>query len=107
MAMFHRSTDEVNKNLVLKDFPKVNTALRVVIATSAFGMGIDVLDVARMIFHSVPRSMESFTNFCRKNCQFLFSTGPKKSNNRSTLLSDKASSFEISDFTFMTSIRDI
>ena len=61
MAMFHRSTDEVNKSHVLKDFPKVNTALRVVIATSAFGMGIDVPDVARIVFYGVPRSMESFS----------------------------------------------
>ena len=39
MAMFHRSTDEVNKSHVLKDFPKVNTALRVVIAMSALVWG--------------------------------------------------------------------
>ena len=42
VAMFHRSSIQRNKEHVLKNFPKNNSIIRIVVATSAFGMGINI-----------------------------------------------------------------
>lgn len=60
IAMFHRSTAPRNKEHILSDFPKIDCALKVVIATSAFGMGVDIPDIEQVIFYGVPRNMETY-----------------------------------------------
>lgn len=61
IAMFHRSTADANKEHVLTEFPKVDTSLRVIFATVAFGMGIDIPDVERVVHWGGPRGLEQFS----------------------------------------------
>ena len=60
VAMFHRSSIQRNKEHVLKNFPKNNSITRIVVATSAFGMGINIPDVRYVLHWGTPRTMESF-----------------------------------------------
>ena len=61
IAMFHRSTAEDNKNFVLKEFKKTDSAVRIVIATSSFEMGLDFPDIKFVVNYAATRSIESFT----------------------------------------------
>ena len=47
IAMFHRSTAQLNKAHVLKEFPKNDSVLRIVFAT--VGMGVDIPDVEQVV----------------------------------------------------------
>lgn len=60
IAMYHRSTADVNKNFVLEEFKKIDSVIRVVVATSSFEMGLDFPDVSLVVNFSAPRSLESF-----------------------------------------------
>jgi len=57
--MFHSSTDPVVKECILKSFCQPS-CLRVVIATVAFGMGIDCPDVRQVIHVGPPEDLESY-----------------------------------------------
>ncbi|VDI17824.1 ATP-dependent DNA helicase RecQ [Mytilus galloprovincialis] len=61
IAMFHRSTAEANKVHVMSEFPKLDSKVRVVFATIAFGMGVDIADVEQIIHWGAPRGLEQFT----------------------------------------------
>ncbi|XP_066302188.1 uncharacterized protein [Branchiostoma lanceolatum] len=60
VAMFHRGTADTNKNFLLDEFRKTDSVVRVVIATVAFGMGIDFPDVYAVIHWGAPRNVECF-----------------------------------------------
>ena len=60
IEMFHRSTAPSNKEHILSELGKLNSTIRVVIATEAFGLGVDVPDIRVILFYGVPRSLESF-----------------------------------------------
>eukprot|EP00795_Rhopilema_esculentum_P007200 gene7200-12870_t len=64
IAMFHRSTAEVNKNFVLQEFKKRDSIIRIVFATTSFEMGLDFEDVEVVVNFGVPRSLESFAQQC-------------------------------------------
>ena len=53
------TTDDVKKSIVY-NFCKPNGKLRVLIATIAFGMGLDCADVRRIIHWGPPSSIESY-----------------------------------------------
>ena len=59
-AMYHHSTPVKNKNIVMEAFPKEDSTTRVVIATSAFGMGVNVPDVRVVIHWGAPHSLNSY-----------------------------------------------
>lgn len=50
LDMYHRSSPSVDQKRVTVEFPKEDSSIRCVIATIAFGMGVQVSDV-RYIFH--------------------------------------------------------
>ena len=58
--MFHRSTAQLNKAHVLKEFPKNDSVLRIVFATVAFGIGVDIPDVEQFVHWGAPRGLEQF-----------------------------------------------
>ena len=58
--MFHRSTTPTIKDHILSEFVKVNSRLRVVVASEAFGLGVDVSDIRVVIFYGAPHSLESY-----------------------------------------------
>ena len=59
-AMYHHSTPVKNKNIVMEAFPKEDSTTKVVIATSAFGMGVNVPDVRVVIHGGAPHSLNSY-----------------------------------------------
>ncbi|CAC5367377.1 unnamed protein product [Mytilus coruscus] len=61
IAMFHRSTAEANKVNVMSEFSKLDSKVRIVFATIAFGMGVDIADVEQIIHWGAPRGIEQFT----------------------------------------------
>ena len=59
-AMFHHSTPLKNKSIVMNAFPNEDSNTRVVIATSAFGMGVNVPDVRIVVHWGAPHSLNSY-----------------------------------------------
>lgn len=58
--LFTRGSTEAAKENILKEFIKADTHLRVIVATTAFGMGIDCNDI-RQIFHwGPPHTIEEY-----------------------------------------------
>ena len=58
--MYHRSTAQVNKDHVLSEFMKEDSKLRLVFATVAFGMGVDVPDIEVVVHWGAPRGIEQY-----------------------------------------------
>ena len=58
--MFHRSTAEANKDHVLNTFPKRNSTIRLLIATVAFGMEINIPHIRIVINYGAPSTIEAF-----------------------------------------------
>ncbi len=57
-AAFHAGIDQPKKDLILKDW--LTNKIQVVVATTAFGMGIDKSDVRFVIHYHLPESLESY-----------------------------------------------
>ncbi|XP_062567161.1 ATP-dependent DNA helicase RecQ-like [Saccostrea cucullata] len=60
VAMYHHSTSNKCKTIVMDEFPKVDSKIRVVICTSAFGLGVNVPDIDMVLNWGAPRSIEEF-----------------------------------------------
>jgi len=60
MEMLHSCTPESNKDLVLKAFQDRDSEIRVLVATIAFGMGIDCKGVHRTIHFGPSKNIESY-----------------------------------------------
>ena len=58
--MYHSCTDPVVKETIMDTFSKPNSQLRVVIATIAFGMGVDCPDVRHVIHLGPPDGVDSY-----------------------------------------------
>lgn len=59
-AMFHSKTDPVVKEHIINEFSKVNGSVRILIATIAFGMGVDCKGLYTIIHFSPPASLEDY-----------------------------------------------
>lgn len=61
IEMLHSCTPESNKENVLKSFSDESGTIRVLIATIAFGMGVDCKGVKRIIHFGPSKNIESYT----------------------------------------------
>ena len=59
-GMFHASTPQHNKDVILKSLLVPDGTVRVVFATIALGMGIDLRDVNTVIHYGAPRSLDDY-----------------------------------------------
>ena len=59
-AMFHSKTPRTIQDNILQSFVEPDTNIRVVIATSALGMGINIPDVGRICHFGVPSELEQY-----------------------------------------------
>uniref|UniRef100_A0A7M5TXI0 DNA 3'-5' helicase n=2 Tax=Clytia hemisphaerica TaxID=252671 RepID=A0A7M5TXI0_9CNID len=59
-AMFHRTTRPEIKERIIKAFQDPDGMVRILIATIAFGMGIDCKDLHRIIHFGVPSDLDSY-----------------------------------------------
>ena len=58
--MFSSSTEEKVKNEILSSFTDPQSSLRVIVATIAFGMGLDASDVESIIHYGPSDSIEAY-----------------------------------------------
>lgn len=59
-GMYHADTPQYNKDVILKSFLVPDGVVRVVFATIALGMGINLLDVNTVVHYGAPRSIEDY-----------------------------------------------
>lgn len=60
VEMFNACTLPAVKNSIIEQFTKPDSCLRVVVATIAFGMGLDCPNVRKVIHWGVPEDIESY-----------------------------------------------
>lgn len=60
VTMYTRASTDAMKKAVLSLFTKPNSTLRVVIATTAFSMGIDCIDIHQVIHWEAPPNLEQY-----------------------------------------------
>ena len=58
--LFTASPHENDKAHILAQFTKLNTSLKVIVATVAFGMGIDVSNIHHVIHSGPPSSIAAY-----------------------------------------------
>ena len=59
-GMFHACTPQYNKDVILKSLEVRDGVVRIVFATIALGMGIDLKDVNTVIHYGAPQNMEDY-----------------------------------------------
>lgn len=57
-AMYHSKTPQNIQHFVLTQIMEEDSEIRIVFATSALGMGVNIPDIRRVIHHGVPGDME-------------------------------------------------
>ncbi|CAB4040966.1 mediator of RNA polymerase II transcription subunit 34-like [Paramuricea clavata] len=60
MEMLHSCTPEDNKKCILESFQNVNGTIRILVATIAFGMGVDCKAVHRVIHYGPSKTIEAY-----------------------------------------------
>lgn len=60
VEMFSRVQTAEKREQVLSTFSETNSTLRLVIATCAFGLGVDIPDIARVIHWGLPSNIEEY-----------------------------------------------
>ena len=60
IGMFHSKTPEALKTKVLDNFVPTDGAVRVVVATTALGMGVNIPDVERVCHFGIPDTIEEY-----------------------------------------------
>ena len=60
LEMLHSCTPEKNKEHILESFQKVEGAIRILVATIAFGMGVDCKEVHRTIHFGPAKNVECY-----------------------------------------------
>lgn len=60
MEMLHSCTFEANRAAILQSFQVENSSLRVLVATIAFGMGVDCICVYRTIHFGPSKNIEAY-----------------------------------------------
>ena len=59
-GMYHANTPEHNKDVIMKSLSKPDGVVRVVFATVALGMGVNMRDVNTIIHYGAPQSIEDY-----------------------------------------------
>ena len=59
-GMFHANTPDHNKDVILKSLNEPDGVVRLVFATVALGMGINLRDVNTIIHYSAPQSIDDY-----------------------------------------------
>lgn len=60
IAKFHAEVGEITKQLLLTKFRQPNGMVRVMMATSAFGMGVNIQDIHTVVHWGLPRNYVSY-----------------------------------------------
>lgn len=60
LEMYTSSTDDQSQNRIATEFKKLNSKIRVLVATEAFGMGIQIPDIGLVVNWGAPKSIMSY-----------------------------------------------
>lgn len=60
LTMYHRAVEETSANYVIEKFPQHDSPIRIIFATVAFGLGVDIPDVRYVVHWGMSRSMETY-----------------------------------------------
>lgn len=58
--IYHSSVGHAHEDYILQEFPKVDSKIRCLISTIAFGMGVDIRDIRNIIHWGVSKSILSY-----------------------------------------------
>ena len=58
--MFHSSTSDANKQIILESLSKPDGTVRVVFATTGLGMGVNFVGLRATIHYGAPRSLDDY-----------------------------------------------
>ena len=99
--MFHRCTPEECKQIVMDEFPKETSFVRIVVATCALGMGVNIPDIRTVIHYGLPSDIESYCQEIGRGGRDnksasaeLFYTGTHYANCKDTAMKDYARNLE-------------
>ena len=67
VEMYHSCTEASVKDEIIKSFMQPNSHLKIVIATVAFGMGIDCPNIHRIIYFGPPSNVECYIQETERN----------------------------------------
>jgi len=59
-GMFHSNTPQRNKDVILKSLTAPNGVVRIVFATVALGMGVNLLDTNTVIHYGASQSIDDY-----------------------------------------------
>ena len=59
-GMFHSSTSDANKQIILESLSKPDGTVRVVFATTGLGMGVNFVGLRATIHYGAPRSLDDY-----------------------------------------------
>lgn len=59
-GMYHSNTPQYNKDVILKSMEKLEGVVRIVFATVALGMGVNLKGVNKIIHYGAPRSIDDY-----------------------------------------------
>ena len=59
-GMYHSNTPQYNKDVILKSLTQPDGVVRIVFATVALGMGVNLCDVNTIIHYGAPNSIEDY-----------------------------------------------
>ena len=62
--MYHSGTADHNKDVIMKSMVDANGVMRVVFATVALGMGVNLAGLNAIIHYGAPRSSEDYFQEC-------------------------------------------
>ncbi|XP_033754691.1 probable ATP-dependent DNA helicase RecS [Pecten maximus] len=57
VEMYHSESPEASKQYILESLKNKDSRLKVVVATSALGMGVDFVDINNVILYGIPKSL--------------------------------------------------
>ena len=60
ITLYTRASSDKAKEEILQEFVKCDTSLRIIVATTAFGMGIDCPDIAQVIHWGPLHTIEEY-----------------------------------------------
>ncbi len=59
--MFHASNTLASQQRILEEFPKADSKIRCLVAAIAFGMGVQIPDIKRIVIHlGIPDDAPSY-----------------------------------------------
>ena len=71
VQLYHSEIYKETQGHITEDFPKVQSGIRVLVSTIAFGMGVDIPDIRKVVHWGCSKSVLSYWQEIGR-CKFVF-----------------------------------